>query len=55
MWPALHAALLAELRAADALDLEAAAVDSSHVRALNGGIPPAPARSTGAGPAPSTT
>jgi transposase len=37
VWPALHQLLLAELRAADCLDLERCAVDGSHVRALKGG------------------
>jgi hypothetical protein len=34
VWPALHELLLAELRAADRLDLDRCAVDGSHVRAL---------------------
>ncbi|MFJ4806851.1 IS5 family transposase [Streptomyces murinus] len=37
VWPRLHAALLAELRKAGLLDMEDAAVDDSHVRALKGG------------------
>lgn len=37
VWPRLHAALLAELRRADSLDLDDCAVDGSHVRALKGG------------------
>ena len=37
VWQRLHETLLAELRAAGRLDLEAALVDSSHVRALKGG------------------
>ena len=55
VWPALHETLLAELRAADRLDLDRCAVDGSHVRALKGGTMSAPRRSTGAGPVPSTT
>ena len=55
VWPALHEALLAELRAADRLDLDRCAVDGSHVRALKGGTMSAPRRSTEAGPVPSTT
>ncbi|MFB7999387.1 IS5 family transposase [Streptomyces sp. NPDC056002] len=37
VWPTLHHALLTELRAADALDMDDCAVDGSHVRALKGG------------------
>jgi transposase len=55
VWPALHEALLAELRASDCLDLDRCAVDGSHVRALKGGATSAPRRSTGAVPVPSTT
>jgi transposase len=36
-WQALHELLLAELRAADRLDLSRAAVDSSHIREMKGG------------------
>src|SRR5512143_492274 len=43
---ALPARLLAELHAAGRLDLHAALVDSSHLHALKGGLPPGPARST---------
>ncbi|SCF60174.1 Putative transposase of IS4/5 family [Streptomyces sp. DconLS] len=50
VWPRLHAALLAELRRADPLDLDDCAVDGSHVRALKG----APRPSTAPDPAPST-
>jgi transposase len=46
VWARLHETLLAELRAAGRLDLEAALVDSSHVRALKGGTRPDRARST---------
>jgi transposase len=55
VWPALHEALLAELRASDCLDLDRCAVDGSHVRALKGGTTSAHHRSTAAVPAPSTT
>ncbi|MFE5714453.1 IS5 family transposase [Streptomyces sp. NPDC056501] len=37
VWPRLHAILLAELRKAGPLDMDDAAIDGSHVRALNGG------------------
>ncbi|GHB02673.1 hypothetical protein GCM10010392_31920 [Streptomyces clavifer] len=37
VWPRLHAVLLTELRRAGLVDLDDCAVDSSHVRALNGG------------------
>ena len=53
VWPALHEALLAELRAADRLDLDRCAVDGSHIRALKGGTTLGPRRSTAAGPVPS--
>ncbi|CAL9677188.1 hypothetical protein SUDANB105_08040 [Streptomyces sp. enrichment culture] len=36
VWPRLHEILLAELRKAGLLDMEDAAVDGSHVRALKG-------------------
>ena len=55
MLPALHALLLAQLRAASLLDLDRCAVDASHVHALKGGIMWGPHRSTVAIPAPSTT
>ena len=55
VWQRLHEVLLAELRAADKLDLSRAVVDSSHIRALKGGPKPAGARSTAAGRAPNTT
>jgi transposase len=54
VWPRLHAALLAELRRADLLDLDDCAVDGSHVRALKGGITSALRPSTTPAPAPST-
>ena len=40
VWQRLHEVLLAELRAADKLDLSRAVVDSSHIRALKGGPKP---------------
>ncbi|GHJ47435.1 hypothetical protein Cs7R123_47770 [Catellatospora sp. TT07R-123] len=55
VWQRLHELLLAELRAAGRLDLARAIVDSSHVRALKGGIRPGRVRSTAAALAPSTT
>jgi transposase len=55
VWQQLHETLLTELRAAGRLDLEAALVDGSHVRALKGGTTSAPAPSTGPSPAASTT
>lgn len=53
VWPRLHAALLAELRRAELLDMDDCAVDGSHVRALKGGITSAPRPSTAPAPAPS--
>ena len=55
VWQQLHEQLLAELRAAGRLDLTAALVDATHLRALKGGNTPGPARSIAANPAPSTT
>jgi transposase len=49
VWAALHAQLLAQLRALDELDLDSAAVDASHIRALKGGIRSAHRRSTAGG------
>jgi transposase len=57
VWPALHAALLAELRAAGLLDLDQCAVDASHVHALKGGTTASMSgrrRSIAGTPAPST-
>lgn len=54
VWQRLHEVLLAELRAADRLDMPRAVIDSSHIRALKGGPKPAGARSTEAGRALST-
>jgi transposase len=55
VWQRLHEVLLAELRAADRLDMSRAVIDSSHIRALKGGPKPAGARSTEAERAPNTT
>lgn len=55
VWQRRHEVLLAELRAAGALDLAHAVVDSSHLRALKGGPRSGRARSTVAGPAANTT
>lgn len=55
VWPVLHATLLAGLRGCGQLDLDAAAVDSSHVRALKGGTRRAPRRSIVAAVDPSIT
>ncbi|GAA3411568.1 hypothetical protein GCM10018952_20710 [Streptosporangium vulgare] len=55
VWPRLQQQLLSELRAAGLLDLDTAAIDGSHIRALKGGITSGPHRSTAVGPAPSTT
>ena len=55
VWQQLHETLLGELRAAGKLDLSAAIVDSSHLRALKGGTRLARARSTAGATAPSTT
>jgi transposase len=55
VWHRLHEVLLAELRAVGLLEMDDAAIDGSHVRALKGGITPDLRRSTGAGRAASTT
>ena len=55
VWQQLHELLLAELNAAGALDWSKAVIDSSHVRALNGGPKPARTRSTAPSRAPGTT
>lgn len=55
VWQRLHEVLLAELNAASPLDRSRCLVDSSHVRALNGGSTRDRHRSTGVGPAPNTT
>lgn len=54
VWARLHEVLLAELRAAGAIDLSRVAVDSSHVQAKRGARRPGRARSTGAARASST-
>ncbi|GAA3278500.1 hypothetical protein Sros01_80920 [Streptomyces roseochromogenus] len=46
VWPRLHEVLLTELRAAGMLDMDDAAIDASHVRALKGGLTPDLRRST---------
>ena len=55
VWDQLREQLLGELRAAGKLDLSAAIVDSSHLRALKGGTRWGPVRSTAAATGPSTT
>jgi len=55
VWDRLHRLLLRGLRAADAIDFSRAIVDSRHVPAKKGAPRRARARSTAAGPAPSTT
>ncbi len=55
VWPQLHELLLSELRSAGLLDMDDAAIDGSHVRALKGGLTPDLRRSIGRGPAASTT
>jgi transposase len=55
VWPQLHEVLLAELRAAGLLDMGDTAIDGSHVRAFKGGLTPDLRRSSGLGPAASTT
>ena len=55
VWPTLHEALLAELRAIGRLELDRCAVDGSHIRALKGGPRSALRRSTAGVPVPSTT
>lgn len=54
-WVRLHAELLARLQAAGKLDWSKCVIDSSSVRAVFGGPPPARTRPTGRKPAPSTT
>jgi transposase len=55
VWQRLHEALLAKLNAAEQIDWQRAAVDSSHVRAFGGARPPARAQWIAESPAPSTT
>jgi transposase len=44
VWAGLHEVLLAKLNAADQIDFERAAIDSSHVRAFGGVMAPARAQ-----------
>ena len=55
VWQRLHELLLTRLRRAGRLDLSRAVCDSASLRALLGATRPAPAPSTGARPAASTT
>jgi transposase len=55
VWPRLHEVLLAELRKEGLLEMDDAAIDGSHVRALKGGLTPDLRRSTGHAPAANTT
>jgi len=55
VWQQLHELLLTRLRQAGRLDLSRAICDSASLRALLGATRPAPAPSTGARPAASTT
>jgi transposase len=55
VWDRLHEALLAKLNAADQIDWERAAIDSSHVRAFGGASQPARVQWTAERQAPSTT
>jgi transposase len=54
VWARLHEALLARLHAADQIDWQRAAIDSSHVRAVGGASRPARAQWTAENAAPST-
>lgn len=55
VWDRLMEVLLQRLHEADKIDWSRAVIDSASVRAVFGGSRPAPARSTGARPAASTT
>lgn len=55
VWPRLHEVLLAELRKEGLLEMDDAAIDGSHVRALKGGLTPDLRQSIGPAPAASTT
>ena len=55
VWQRLHEQLLAELHAAGEIDWSHAVADSSHVQAKKGARKQAPARSTGAAAAASST
>lgn len=50
----LHRELLRRLNQAGRIDWETAAIDGSHIRALQGGVAPAPRQSTARAAAPST-
>lgn len=47
VWPQLHEVLLTKLRAAGLFDVDDAAIDGSHIRALKGGLTPDLRRLTG--------
>lgn len=51
----LHRELLRRLNRVGRIDWETAAIDGSHIRALQGGVAPAPRPSTALAAAPSTT
>jgi hypothetical protein len=55
VWPALHEVVLAELCAAEKLDLGHCSADASQVRALKAGTTPGRPGWTGPAPAPSIT
>lgn len=55
VWARLHEVLLAKLNAAEQIDWERAAIDSSHVRAFGGASAPARAQWTAERQVPSTT
>ena len=55
VWEKLHELVLAELHAADQLEWERAVADARHLQAKKGARRSAPARSTAAGRAASTT
>lgn len=55
VWPRLHEFLLAQLRKTGLLEMDEAAIDGSHVRALKGGLTPDLHRSAAAALAASTT
>jgi len=55
VWQRLHEVLLAKLHQADRIEWSRAVVDSAQIPAVLGAPKRAPARSTGANPAPSTT
>lgn len=55
VWPRLHEVMLAELRRDGLLEMDDAAIDALHVRALKGGLTPDLRRLTERGLAVSTT